>query len=365
MSAQEEWVRNAWYVIAWSEEISQDKPLGRDILGKSVVIFRSPEGQAVVMDNRCAHRGFPLSEGRTTERGIQCGYHGFEYDTTGACVHVPGQWRIPPGGRQRTYPVVESHRWIWAWFGDPELAETTSVPDTHWMDDPDWDRVTHTRLIGCNAGLLHDNLLDLTHESFLHTSTIGDDAVFENGVTIEVEDNIVSVDRFMPGCYPSPLFAKVTNAEVVDRWHTTEFQLPSVHVIHAGVVEPGGRREDGYRFEVLNAITPAKQGQAWYFYAFCRNFEVGNEEMNAVLTKSQGTVLDEDAWALEHQQASHDSSAAEIDDVLIAQDAGVAMARRVMNHLLSAEREPAAQSDPPLSQPEQGPDSAQSRVRAL
>lgn len=84
-----------------------------------------------------------------------------------------------------------------------------------------------------------------------------------------------------------------------------------------------------------------------------------------MLTKSQGTVLDEDAWALEHQQASHDSSAAEIDDVLIAQDAGVAMARRVMNHLLSAEREPAAQLEPLLSQPEQGPDSAQSRVRAL
>ena len=90
MSAQEEWVRNAWYVVAWSEEVT-NKPLGRSVLGRSVVMFRSPEGQAVVMDNRCAHRGFPLSEGRTTERGIQCGYHGFEYDQTGACVHVPGQ----------------------------------------------------------------------------------------------------------------------------------------------------------------------------------------------------------------------------------------------------------------------------------
>lgn len=344
MNTHEEWVRNAWYVVAWSEEVTQEKPLGRDILGKSVVMFRSPDGDPVVMDNRCAHRGFPLSEGRTTERGIQCGYHGFEYDSAGTCVRVPGQWRIPPSGRQRAYPVVESHRWIWAWFGEPELADPATVPNTHWMDSPDWDRVTHTRLIGCSAGLLNDNLLDLTHESFLHTSTIGDDAVFENGVTIEVEDNIVSVDRFMPDCYPSPLFAKVTSAETVDRWHTTEFQLPAVHIIHAGVVEPRGRREDGFRFEVLNAITPAKQGQSWYFYAFCRNFEVGNEEMNAILTKSQGTVLDEDAWALEHQQQSHENSQEEFEDVLIAQDAGVAMARRVMKHLLDAEREELAQS---------------------
>lgn len=341
MSKTETYVRNAWYVVAWSEEVTQEKPLARDLLGDSLVMFRTPEGAPVVMDNRCAHRGFPLSAGRTTERGIQCGYHGFEYDGSGSCVRVPGQWRIPPAGRQKTYPVVEAHRWIWAWFGDPTMAETTPIPDTHWMDDPEWDRVTHTRLFKCSADLIHDNLLDLTHESFLHTSTIGDDAVFENGVTIEVDGSVVSVDRFMPDCFPSPLFAKVTNSSRVDRWHTTEFQLPSIHVIHSGVVEPGGRRADGYRFEVLNAITPAKDGEAWYFYAFCRNFEVGNEEINAVLTDSQGTVLDEDVAALELQQQMHDYSDSHVEDVLIAQDAGVAMARRVMDQLLRLEREPA------------------------
>lgn len=335
-----EYVRNAWYVIAWSEEVTQEKPLARDLLGDAVVLFRTTTGEPIVMADRCSHRGFPLSSGRTTERGIQCGYHGFEYDGAGACVHVPGQWRIPPGGRQRIYPAVEAHRWIWAWCGDPALADPATVPDTHWMDDPEWDRVTHTRLFDSEAGLLHDNLLDLTHESFLHSSTIGDDAVFENGVTIEVDDTVVSVDRFMPDCFPSPLFARVTDAAVVDRWHTTEFQLPSVHIIHAGVVEPGGRREDGYRFEVLNAITPAREGKTWYFYAFCRNFEVGNAEMNAVLTQSQSTVLDEDADALALQQRSLVNGRRGVDDVLIAQDAGVAKARRVMEHMLSLERHP-------------------------
>ncbi|MHC6595134.1 Rieske 2Fe-2S domain-containing protein [Arthrobacter sp. C152] len=340
-----EYVRNAWYVVAWSEEITQDKPLARDILGDPIVMFRAANGEAVVMADRCAHRGFPLSSGRTTERGIQCGYHGFEYDAKGACARVPGQWRIPPGGKQRIYPSVEAHRWVWAWFGDPELADPANVPDTHWMDDPAWDRVTHTRLFEAEAGLLHDNLLDLTHESFLHASTIGDDAVFENGVTIEVDEAVVSVDRFMPDCFPSPLFAKVTNATVVDRWHTTEFQLPAVHIIHSGVVEPGGRREDGYRFEVLNAITPAREGKTWYFYAFCRNFEVGNEEINAVLTESQSTVLNEDADALALQQQSLVRGDKDVEDVLIAQDAGVAMARRVMEQMLLLERSPREKSE--------------------
>jgi hypothetical protein len=31
----------------------------------------------------------------------------------------------------------------------------------------------------------------------------------------------------MPSCHPCSLFAKVTRTSLVDRWRTTEFQLPS------------------------------------------------------------------------------------------------------------------------------------------
>lgn len=334
----EEYVRNAWYVAAWSEEVTGAKPLGRVILGQPLVFFRTSDGEVAAMDDRCAHRAYPLSAGVLTGDTIQCGYHGFEYDKTGSCVRVPGQWRIPPGGRQRTYPVVESHRWIWIWTGDPALADPATVPDTHWMDDAAWDRVTHTRLFECEAGLLHDNLLDLTHETYVHKSTIGDDAVCENGITVEVDGTVVSVDRFMPACYPSPLFSQISGLEVADRWHTTEFRIPSVHIIHAGVTAPGTPREDGYLLEVLNGITPAGPGQAWYFYAFCRNFAVGDQEINTLLTATQADVLDEDATALALQQKMVEGRDPSVSDVLIAQDAGVAKARRIIAQLVAAEK---------------------------
>lgn len=329
-------VRNAWYVIAWSEEIGRE-PMKRTVLGEDIVLYRKQDNTPVALADRCAHRGYPLSAGRVIGDNIQCGYHGFEYDCGGVCVRVPGQERIPPRALVHRFPLAEASRWVWIWVGDPELAPKTPVPDTHWMTDPAWDRVTHTRLFRCSADLVHDNLLDLTHEAFLHQSSIGDEAVYENGVTVEVDGAVVSVDRFMPSCHPSPLFEKATGRSLVDRWHTTEFQLPSVHVIHAGVVEPGGKREDGYLLEVLNAITPETETTSWYFYAFCRNFSVGDTGLNDLLRESLGRVLDEDDVALAMQQERMATRPAAVADVLIAQDAGVAKARRLMSKLVAAE----------------------------
>ncbi|NJC71380.1 aromatic ring-hydroxylating dioxygenase subunit alpha [Planosporangium thailandense] len=339
-------VRNAWYVIAWSEEITRE-PMKRTVLGQDVVLYRKEDGTPVALADRCAHRAYPLSAGRVIGDNIQCGYHGFEYDCEGVCVRVPAQDRIPARALVQKFPLVESHRWVWIWLGDADKAAATPVPDTHWMTDTDWDRVTHTRLFRCNANLLHDNLLDLTHEAFIHTSSIGDDAVYTNGVTVEVDGNVISVDRFMPNCHPSPLFEKATGiVPPCDRWHTTEFQAPSVHIIHAGVVEPGGRREDGYRLEVLNAITPQTEDTSWYFYAFCRNFAVGDEKINDLLRENLGGVLTEDDDALALQQHGIANRPATLPDVLIAQDAGVAKARRVMARLLAEESASTVDAEP-------------------
>lgn len=329
-------IRNAWYVVAWSEEISRE-PMKRTVLEQDIVLYRKQDGSAVALADRCAHRAYPLSAGKVLGDNIQCGYHGFEYNCEGICVRVPAQDRIPPRAVVPKYPIVEAHRWVWIWLGDPERAADTPVPDTHWMTDPAWDRVTHMRLFRCNAQLLHDNLLDLTHEAFIHPSSIGDEAVYRNGVTVEVDGTSVSVDRFMPSCHPSPLFEQATGSTLVDRWHTTEFQLPSVHIIHAGVVEPGGRREDGYLLEVLNAITPETETTSWYFYAFCRNFGVGDQDLNELLSKNLGGVLTEDEDALALQQERVATRPDSTPDVLIGQDAGVAKARRLMSQILTAE----------------------------
>ena len=256
----------------------------------------------------------------------------------------------PERARVRKYPLHEKDGWVWVYTGDPALANPADIPDTHWMADPGWATVTHSYHFKCRAELIHDNLLDLTHESFLHRTTVGDDYIYEHGITVEVEGNRVLVDRLMPSVAAPPLYAETMDARgLYDRFHCTDFFVPNIHVLHSGITGEGRPREEGYLIKVLNGITPIDEHNSWYYYAFCRNFAVDNEEATEELRVGLATVLDEDAAALEAQEIGMQSRPEGEFDVLIAQDGGVAKARRVLRALLTAEQH--VQAAPPLGVP--------------
>jgi vanillate O-demethylase monooxygenase subunit len=329
-------ITEAWYVAAWSSEVGET-PLARTICGKPIAMFRSG-GEVIALHDACAHRQYPLSAGRVVDGHIRCGYHGFEYGVDGVCTRVPGQDEIPGNTRVDTYRVIERSGWIWIWPGNPERADPNAIPAVPWLNNPDWDGVRVTRRFECRSGLLHDNLLDLTHEAFLHEASIGDEAVYTNGITVEVTSTSVIVDRFMPDCHPSDLYVKAMGVQApMDRWHTTDFHLPSLHVIHCGVGKPDAPRDEGYHLEVLNGITPETATSCWYFYANVRDFAQGDESINDMMRESLKQVLEEDKVALEMQQQVLSAGHAGGPDRLIAQDAGVAKARRLLRQMAAAE----------------------------
>src|ERR1700746_2863554 len=104
-------LKNAWYVAAWASELG-DQPLGRTIIGEPVVVFRTAGGNIAAFEDRCCHRHYPLSRGHIAGELLQCGYHGFQFDTTGRCVAIPSQRVVPDAARVRAYPVVERHRLV-------------------------------------------------------------------------------------------------------------------------------------------------------------------------------------------------------------------------------------------------------------
>ena len=254
---------NAWYVAAWSTEVTRE-PIRRTICELPIVLYRKENGETAALIDRCAHRGYPLSAGRLVGDAIECGYHGFTFGCDGVCTRVPAQSSIPARAVVRAFPLLEKDGWIWVWTGDPAKADPASVPDTHWMNDPEWATVTHSVPFACRADLIHDNLLDLTHESFIHKTTVGDDYIYEYGVTVEVEGTTVTVDRLMPGVEAPPLYASTMGITgLYDRFHATEFAIPSHHTLHSGITGRGRPREEGFLIKVLNAITPSDAHNSW------------------------------------------------------------------------------------------------------
>ena len=88
--------RQAWYVVAFSREVTQ-KPLSRQLLGERVVLYRTEHGQVVALADYCAHRAMPLSAGLVKGECIECPYHGLQYDPSGKCVVIPSQPQIQIG----------------------------------------------------------------------------------------------------------------------------------------------------------------------------------------------------------------------------------------------------------------------------
>ena len=168
------YVRNAWYVAAWSHDLVGERPARFRVLDEpAIVIWRNGVGALTVFEDYCVHRLAPLSLGRCEGERLRCMYHGWSYDRSGRVVEIPGEPRIPSGARVRTYPAVERHNWVWVWMGDPASADQKLIPPSWASMRPTSDRVyAHGQLeYAAEARLVNDNLLDLSHVSILHAKT--------------------------------------------------------------------------------------------------------------------------------------------------------------------------------------------------
>jgi phenylpropionate dioxygenase-like ring-hydroxylating dioxygenase large terminal subunit len=122
---------NAWYVAAWSKDITT-KPLARTLLNEPIVLFRNDGGIASALEDRCCHRGMPLSCGQIIGANIRCEYHGMVFDGSGKCVEIPGQKIIPNNARVRSFPVTECDDLVWIWMGDAALADAKKIVRYPW-----------------------------------------------------------------------------------------------------------------------------------------------------------------------------------------------------------------------------------------
>ena len=337
-------VRQSWYVGAWADEIAPGGLLGRTLLGDKVVMYRSQAGQVMALQDRCCHRGLPLSHGCVREDKLECGYHGLQFDARGLCVKVPGQDRVPSSARVRSYPVVEQDHMVWVWMGDEDRADPSQIPRHPWHDDPGWEWVRDCYPIAANYQLITDNLMDLTHVGYVHGRTIGGtpQAHSEAETTVIATDAGVRVERWMLDSVPPPSYTAACkfNTERVDRWMEIDFFTPSTVRIHTGAVDTGtgareGRREGGFAFMGFNTMTPETESSTHYFWSGANKRQPGAPSGKERLRNSLEVTFGEDKVVVEAQQKSLEHSPEPL--VMIVSDAGMVRARRLVTARLEAE----------------------------
>jgi len=328
-------IKNGWYVAAWGNEIGRELTQ-RWIAGDPLVLYRTEAGKVVALEDRCPHRRASLAKGRLVGDTVQCGYHGITFDCLGSCVHIPGQEKIPGSMAARAYPVLEKWQWVWVWMGDPDAADESLLPDFHYNDAPGWVATGGCIPVKANYQLLTDNLLDLTHETYVHGKTIGNSAIVETPISYRVEGNEVHVERIIRNAPPPPLFQQVRNFEGnIDRWQIIRFQMPAHISIDARGLPAGTNDiERGMRWFSINSITPVNERSSLYYWTITRCFSLEDEALTKVISDQIYKTFMEDVEVLEAQQALIETDQRRKAEVSIRADSGSVSARRIVQRLV-------------------------------
>ena len=168
--------RRYWLPVLLSSEL-KDKdgaPVRVRLLGEDLVTFRDSTGAVGLVDAYCAHRRAPLFLGRNEKGGLRCIYHGWKYDHTGRCIHMPTEPKESPYKDRiqlKAYPTWEGGDMIWAYMGPlpappPPDYELVRAPATH--------RFVSRTVQDCNYLQALEGGLDSAHATILHNMTIGD-----------------------------------------------------------------------------------------------------------------------------------------------------------------------------------------------
>lgn len=333
--------RNGWYVAAHAGEIGR-APLGREILGEPVVLYRRGDGRAVAVGGRCPHRHFPLAHGSLQGDTIVCGYHGIAFGDDGRCLSIPSQESVPSSVCIPAYPLVEHGLWAFIWMGDPELADESQLPGLAdiGLEEPGIiARALFVDEVNARYQLLNDNLLDLSHVAFLHSSSIGtpEDATPEEELTRR--KGFVGCRRYTRNAPAPPVnAAQGLYSGPIDRVFGLDFFLPGLHAGFAKMSYPAdhpdypGEPIHGVYF--YHGITPASRTTSRYFFAVAMHSEAEIDAM-AVSTRA---INDEDIFAAEQIEVMLDGLGGSPRDLLLRADRNAVEGRRMLQAMMDRER---------------------------
>ncbi|WPT16765.1 Chlorophyllide a oxygenase [Picochlorum sp. SENEW3] len=248
-------LKEHWFAVQFSSKLEENMMIPFDLFNEPWVLFRDSEGKAACVKDECAHRGCPISPGKVIDGEVACPYHGWQYDANGSCTKMPST-KMCPGIKVKALPIVEVDGLVWVWPGAQKPVGSPEGLGAH----PEGFKL-HAEIeveVPVEHGLLIENLLDLAHAPFTHTST------FAKG-------------------WPIPDIVKFTaNKALSGVWHpypiNMEFRPPCITVSTIGLAQPGKIKRDVTAEDCENHLhqihfcLPSREGHTRLLYRMSMDF---------------------------------------------------------------------------------------------
>jgi vanillate O-demethylase monooxygenase subunit len=310
------YVRDAWYVAAWSRDLGVETPFAISILDERIVIYRTASGRLTALEDRCVHRFAPLSLGRCEGERLRCMYHGLLYEPDGRVAEIPGEERVPARARVRSYPAVDRHDWIWVWMGDAASADESLIPAAIGLSDPNWILGHGQMNYAAEARLICDNLCDFSHLSYVHARSFGASETWAtNRPNVIPLERGVRFERWIVG--ESRMRARGEGKS--DVWSCYEFLIPGILLMSSGAypegtaaacslqAPPSELKGEGITF-TSQAVTPLTRRTSRYFFSWGPRKDQGDAALRDALMGIAHQAFTEDRLMIEAQQVVVDAS---------------------------------------------------------
>ena len=265
---------NDWHAVARSCDVGDEQVAGARLLGEDLVVWRQ-DGTVMAWKDLCVHRGTRLSLGQVTARGLECAYHGWTYDRSGSCVHIPSrpQQRPPARACATVYAATEAHGLIWASLGRPAAGP----PQYDEWDDPAYRHVLGGPYpIKAAAPRVIENFLDASHFPFVHEGILGDRDHTELGdyTTETGPDGITALD--INTWTPNP---DGSGEAKMAQWLYRVLRPLTAYI---ALSVPGGGKE---RYTMYFAVTPVDEHNSvgWMWNSMNYNHDLSDEEFGAYI----------------------------------------------------------------------------------
>jgi phenylpropionate dioxygenase-like ring-hydroxylating dioxygenase large terminal subunit len=285
---------DAWFIACASRELKA-RPLARTVQDNPLVLFRDEQGKPAALLDRCPHRNVPLSAGTVDGGLLQCGYHGWRFDGSGACRAIPGLVgdASAKGRRAQRFATAEHDGFVWV-YSTPEVEPRTAPFRFPRLDDPAYSTVRRVYSVPATMHATIENALDVPHTAFLHGGLFRT-ATKRNDIEVVMRRTATTVEaEYIGEPRPPGLTGRIIAPGGGVVVHYDRFLLPSIAQVEYHL----GERSHLY---ITSALTPESdfQTRLWAVVTFC--LPLPHFLVRPVLQPIGGHIFKQDARILRMQ----------------------------------------------------------------
>ncbi len=288
------WLESAWYPVATSAEL-KTKPISRLLLNQNLVLFRNSSGISALADS-CPHRRAPLSQGQVINDGISCPYHGWEFDSSGRCKHIPSLLDNSNSNKIRVkrYAACEQQNLIWV-YGKPNIDPAEKPYVIFHYGESDYGTFTlepfdiEAQLHNCL-----ENFIDVNHTRYLHHGYARIDMLSKVKAQIRTSRQLMEVE-YLNEIAPGGKLFKFLTPQGEKLRHIDRLILPSI-------VQSEYNFGTKYKFLAQDILSPLTENRTRVFSVTTFQTRMPHFLFKLLIAPFARKILNQDKVMLEAQE---------------------------------------------------------------